>query len=218
MLIRKILLPVYVLISLSVFSQDENTLKASAKSVTAEVNFNPFSSNPININYIRLRKFIDEKHAARLGISMGYNTQTQVKDIKLSSFDFNLRPGYEIHFNGTDRLSPYYGFDIDLAIKNSKRVDNIDNNGIKEIKGAWDGFGTERGFFRVGGNILVGADYYIARRLYLGTEFGYGFQLLNFSDVVQISESGNTISETIGGSAFQIAPNFNSSIRLGFVF
>jgi hypothetical protein len=196
--------------------------KPTAKALTAEVNFNPFSSSPISINYLRLRKFISDQSAVRLGFSLGLRNQTPFENTTQSSFEINLRPGYEHHFVGTDRLSPYIGFDVDIAIKSSSFSDDrtsAQNPGqYSKISGAWDTNGTERGFTRFGANFLIGADYYVIKRLYLGIEFGYGFQVISSSDISLTPRVGTAPTPSKGGSVFQVGPNYNSSIRLGFVF
>jgi hypothetical protein len=196
--------------------------KPIAKALTAEVNFNPFSSSPVSINYLRLRKFVSEQNAVRLGFSLGLRNQTPFENTSQSSFEINLRPGYEHHFTGTERLSPYIGFDVDFAIKSSTYSDDrtsAQNPGpYSKISGAWDSNGTERGFTRLGANFLIGADYYIIKRLYLGIEFGYGFQVISSSDITLTPRVGTAPTPAKGGTVFQVGPNYNSSLRLGFVF
>lgn len=211
-----------------VFSQEAKeeqsadlSYKAHAKNLTAEVNFNPFSSAPISINYFRLRTFINDRSAVRMGFSISARNQKQIENVTQSSFEISLRPGYEHHFQGTERLSPFVGFDVDITIKSSSFSDDREvatRGPIKSVSGAWDSNGTERGFTRFGANFLVGADYYVVKRLYLGLEFGYGFQLVNSSDITVTPFSGTAGQPLKGGSTFQLGPNFNSSLRLGFVF
>lgn len=205
------------------FSQDATTdvaYKPTAGDATVEVNFNPFSSSPISINYLRFRKFVSERNAFRMGVSVGFKNQKDIENVTKSSFDINLRPGYEWHFAGTDRLSPYVGLEADFALKSSSYSDDRDaltRGSIKSISGAYDTFGTERGFLRFGANFIVGADYYIVKRLYLGLEVGYGFQSISSADIETTPFSGSVVKSK-GGSTFQLGSNFNSSLRLGFVF
>ena len=192
--------------------------KPAARNFTAEVNFNPFSSSPVSINYLRARKFLTDQKALRLGLLLGFKNQQPQDKIDQSSFEINIRPGYEWHFAGTERLSPYLGADIDVAFKTAK----YNNNGnqsvyVNSVNGAWDSNGTEHGFFRFGGNILAGVDFYLIKKLYMGVEFGYGFQLTNYSDIVVTTQGGGSTTAA-GGTNFQLGPNYNSSLRLGFVF
>jgi hypothetical protein len=215
---------VFLISSIPSYSQDSVAVikyKPIIKHFTAEVNFNPFSSAPISINYLRFRKFVSERQAVRLGLSIGFRNQKQIENVTQSSFEISLRPGYEWHFVGTDRLSPYIGLDGDFTIKSSSFSDDRDaatSGPIKGVKGAWDSNGSERGFTRLGANILVGADYYLVRKLYLGLEFGYGFLLINTADITTTFFTGSASQTVKEGSTFQIGPNFNSSLRLGFIF
>ena len=205
--------------SLSASSQD---FKPVPGDFSAEVNFSPFSSTPINISYLRFRSFNAENRAIRLGVFLGFQHDKPDTDpnndeeTTNQTIELNIRPGLEKHFEGTDRLSPYIGGELDLAFKLSRSEIEDDGNETS-IEGAWNQFGAERGFTRVGANLILGADYYIAKRVYLGTEFGFGFEFIKQSDIV--FKIGSTeIDEEKGGSTFQLGPNVNSSIRLGFNF
>lgn len=182
----------------------------------AEVNFSPFSSSPIGINYIRLRNFINDKTALRLGLFLGTNFENPDEDLTNRTYEFNVRPGMEKHFEGTKRLSPYLGGELDLALKSSKSSFD-DGTFERTIEGAWSDFGTERGFTRLGANAIAGVDFYILKGLYLGTEFGFGFEYIKQSDIVE-KNNGNEVDAIDGGSTFQAGPNVNSAIRLGFNF
>ena len=89
-----------------------------------EVNFSPLGENPIGIEGIRFRMFNSESSAIRLGFNINggkttdvvqqpYEVENGANDISKSelystskNFGFSIRPGYEKHFAGTDRLSP----------------------------------------------------------------------------------------------------------------
>lgn len=226
---KKNLFLVLLLVSSQSFAQDrqskestEQGYKANARNFTFEVNFNPFSSSPISINYLRFRKFVSSQNAWRLSGSINFRNQKPVENVTQSSFEINLRPGYEWHFLGTERLSPYVGFDVDFAVKSSSYSDDrtvTQNQGsISSISGSWDTAGTERGYTRIGSNVIIGVDYYLIRKLYLGFEIGYGFQLINSTDIIVTPRNGVPFTPTKGGTSLLIGPNYNSSIRLGFVF
>lgn len=182
----------------------------------AEVNFAPFSSSPIGLNYLRFRNFTSDNSAFRLGVFVGANIENPEEDLKNQTFELNIRPGFEKHLEGTNRISPYLGGELDLAFKTSKS--EFDDGISEEIyEGAWSNFGLERGFKRLGLNAIVGVDIYVTKALYLGTEFGFGFEYIKQSDIVY-SFDGVEVDETKGGSTFQLGPNVNSAIRLGFNF
>lgn len=213
---KLVLTSLLMLTCLMAFGQETDRKKPEAKNFTAEVNLNPFSSSPININYLRFRYFTSETSAIRIGFSAGLQKQTPAQDVTRKTFEFNIRPGYEWHLAGTERLSPYFGVEADLAIKTSSFEDTDVDAFVRKITGAWSESGTERAFTRIGLNAIIGADFYVTKRVYVGTEFGFGFQSTNFSDI-EISNSDGD-DKIKGGSDLQLGPNFNSSIRLGFVF
>ncbi|MBL7839038.1 MAG: hypothetical protein JNJ75_02750 [Cyclobacteriaceae bacterium] len=212
---KQLLVVMLVVTSLTVFSQEDRK-KPEAKSFTAEVNLNPFSSSPININYLRFRYFTSETSAVRIGFSVGAQKQTPSQELTRQTFEFNIRPGYEWHLAGTERLSPFFGVEADFAIKTSSYEDQDVDAFLKKVTGAWSESGTERAFTRFGLNAIIGADFYVAKRVYIGTEFGFGFQSTNFSNIEATYSSDKV--KIKGGSDLQVGPNFNSSIRLGFVF
>ncbi|XWN38762.1 MAG: hypothetical protein ROO71_07365 [Balneola sp.] len=204
----------FIFYSVSVKSQN---IKPEKGDWVAEVNFSPFSSSPVSINYLRARKFIENKKAFRLGVFLGADIQKPDEDQKNSTFEINIRPGIEMHFDGTEKLSPYIGGELDLAYKKSGSTFSANANQEFTIEGAWSSFGQERGFYRIGLNAIAGADFYIARQLYLGTEFGFGFEFIKQADIVE-KFNGTATNEVKGGSTFQLGPNFNSALRLGFKF
>ncbi|TXH29817.1 MAG: hypothetical protein E6Q96_02915 [Cyclobacteriaceae bacterium] len=217
MKVNSILIFLLTIISVQVLGQDDRK-KPEAKSFTAEVNLNPFSSSPININYLRFRYFTSETSAVRIGFSVSAQKQTPEEDVTRKTFEFNIRPGYEWHLAGTERLSPYFGVEADFAIKTSSFEDQDVDADTKKISGAWTTSGVERGFTRIGLNALIGADFYVTKRVYVGTEFGFGFQRTGFSDIEITDDYPFTEDKIKGGNDFELGPNFNSSIRLGFVF
>lgn len=217
-MLMKALISIFIFLALAIgsFAQDES-IKPTARKVTAEMNFDPFSGNALSINYLRFRMFRNDRAAYRMGLATSIRSEKPQTDVKRSYVELNIRPGYEKHFAGTDRLSPYIGAELDIALKNSK-ITNDGAGSFTEITGAWSDNGLERGFTRFGFNALVGADFYFARHFYVGTEFGFGFQYTKSSDI-EISLTGSTTDFTLdGGTVMQVGPNFNSSIRLGFVF
>ena len=51
----------------------------------------------------------------------------------------------------------------------------------------------------------------------MGTEVGFGFASVSNKDKETTPAVGDTVTEP-QGSTFNLGPNFNSSIRLGFLF
>ncbi len=201
--------------------------KQAAGDKSLEVNFTPLGGSPISINYIKLRSFTSEAQAYRLGVGLSMassKTATGVTaDGKTTMFDreattnITLKPGIEKHMAGTSRLSPYMGAELDLAFQmhSVKSEYEATPNSVETITTK----GTN-GYMRIGANLLAGADYYVSNKLYLGTEIGFGLQFVNQSKIkTENSLSGApAIDDQTQGSTFNIGPNFNGAIRLGFLF
>lgn len=235
-----------VLLSASTFVMAQDTpseFKPAAGANNLELNFVPLNGKPISISYIRFRRFLTPTTALRLGVGLSMATTsvdsvfasnlpanaglgvTVTDKAKTSKFGWNIRPGYEKHFAGTNRLSPYVGAELDLAGQSSKEVtptgvDASDVVGITTTKNKSKG-----GFFRVGAGVLAGFDCYITKHLYLGTEFGFGLQFVKYSKLkTEFSGSSTPVSpatqpdDVDQGSEFNLGPNFNSALRLGFIF
>ncbi len=193
-----------------------------------EVQFAPLGGNPISIGGLRFRSFMTDKTAVRATVFLGYNSSSNItqqedgttgaKELKSSNsgLTINLRPGYEMHFEGTDRLSPYVGGEVDIAIATSSDVTEVQvETEVYEntVKG-------QSGFTRFGLNAIAGVDYYVAKRLYLGTEMGFGFALTSNSTIkteTTIPGAPN-IADQNQGSSLNIGPNVLGQIRLGYLF
>jgi Putative OmpA-OmpF-like porin family len=198
-----------------------------------EVNFAPLGGNPVSMSGIRLRMFNSESSAIRIGLFVGgtsSETITQEADNDLDlletmdtdkSFDFSIRAGYEMHFAGTDRLSPYVGGEIMFGSGSttsevqSQYVDNNDPQVMTTIsKGGTSMFGV---------NLVAGVDYYIADALYLGAEIGFGFanskdkenETTYENPMDGLEASTSTLDNTKSSSW---GPNYQGTIRLGWLF
>jgi len=187
-----------------------------------EVQFSPLSNgaSPIGLNGIRLRLFNgDGTGAIRIGLNLGgssvetvntqpysqtylnQNNQTASRDFEAlldieKAFNFTIRPGYEIHFEGTDRLSPYVGAEIifgmgsETLTREFYGADKAENANRVDLLQKWE---AERKLktSTFGINAVAGVDYYIADHLYLGAELGFGFQSKRYKDAEVTLASNN---------------------------
>lgn len=204
-----------VLISLfgtSVMAQDQG-FKPKGDNWNVEVNLNPISSNPVNISYLRFRYFNSPTFAVRTGLSMSGRSENPSDEVSQSYFVLNVKPGFEKHFAGTERLSPYFGAELSVS---GKWASNYDEDSDTEITGAWSDTGYQQGYFRFGMNLLTGVDVYILKNLYIGTEIGFGMEVTNFADIY--ADPGPTDPLVEGGSFLQVGPNYNGAIRFGYIF
>lgn len=212
-----------------------------------EVQFAPLGGNPMSISGIRLRMFNSESSAIRLGLFLGGTTDKKVTAqpeqlgnnspeliTTKGTFDFAIRPGYEKHFEGTDRLSPYVGAELLFALSRStEEVENWSANNFSDLskRALWTET-TKSGSTTIGVNLVAGADFYFAESLYLGAEIGFGFQNKNEGDgTFEVSDLDayklangipqNTTVDfkpTLNGSRSGWGPNVVGQIRLGWLF
>ncbi|MBL7950811.1 MAG: hypothetical protein JNM62_03765 [Flavobacteriales bacterium] len=203
--------------------------KPAAGERTLEVNFAPLGGTPVSIGGIKYRKFSSETKAFRLALFLGHantTTTTQDEDNTLSQVELkdkesettiSIQPGIEKHFAGTERLSPYIGavLNVGYGMTNKREEQQEPNNavGAKITKG---------GSLDLGLNAVAGFDYYVANKLYLGTEIGFGVALSNdltnkisWENVTGAQDSESNVDNQ---AKFNVGPNVIGQLRLGWVF
>lgn len=203
--------------------------KQEAGDKSLEVNFTPLGGSPISINYIKLRSFTSSNMAYRLGIGVSYagdktpnglttDGNTTMFDKEMTT-NITLKPGFEKHWAGTTRLSPYWGAELDLGYQMHTLKNEYENPTQANSVETHTTKGTN-GYMRIGANLVAGADYYISSKLYMGTEIGFGVQYRGMSKIKnEDTISGYTApDDQKQGSSMNIGPNFNGAIRLGFLF
>ena len=183
-----------------------------------EVNLTPFGNSPIDGTTIKYRNFLDDDKAFRVSLTVGstsgtyayYQEGEQLGDpvspqlnLETSNTLIGIAPGYEIHFDGTDNLSPYFG--IEAYYMMGSRTDmieswgpnDLDNVGQPDVYVTWD-LTNKQAYSSLGLNLLFGADYYFSDAIYVGFEAGLGFGTTSF---------GNHTIETSDLTAFNIQFN-----------
>lgn len=197
-----------------------------SRSVTVELEFAPLGSEPLKINSLRGRYFLNESIAIRTSIFMGgnrnasisYNSDSTVTYTNTNGkFDFALRPGVEKHFALSSKLSSYVGGEFYYGYNSTRTANqtpNADNSVMttRQIQ-ASSSFGL---------NALSGTDFYFTEKFYLGVELGFGFIFKGrsvsktkyknpdpASNLVNTISKGNTTSLNWG-------PNYQGTIRIGY--
>ena len=199
---------------------EDSVFKPIAGEKTFELFINPFSPTPIKFNDVRLRKFVTDNKAYRLGGTFGFISESPNFNLNLS-----LASGIEKHFKGTKRLSPYIGGELSiLGSFSSSSIKDIGTKVTTKNSGSFSD-GSNRSMFGFGLNALVGTDFYVSKHLYLGIEAGYG---IIFNKILKnvhtvIVDGGVTTTTTIDGAnkfslGTNLGTNLNGGIRLGFVF
>ena len=228
---RKLFFITLIVLCFYSYGQDtQGSYKVSGGEKTLELQFVPFGNNPININGIRARWFSSDSKATRLNMFLGIDSDTEIiqqentdiddKELKFvnSEFAISIRPGFENHLNVSERLSPYFGMEFELAYQTfSNRTEQQNGNVVNYVKTSNE---FNSGFARLGANAIAGLDYYVAKKLYLGTEFGFGFSYTSFLPLkVKSDVDGFTEPDPLKqGSSFDLGPNVVAQIRLGYAF
>jgi opacity protein-like surface antigen len=129
----------------------------------------------------------------------------------MQTFNFAIRPGYEMHFAGTDRLSPYVGAELVYAMESSTLTrefhnsNNADDQAKPENWQTWD-MSVKNSSSTFGLNALAGVDFYFVDNFYLGAEINFGFQSTTHKDreTTASNEDAWKYSETTA----QLDPDF----------
>lgn len=215
-----------------------------------EVNFAPLGGTPVTMPGFKYRHFFSQRSAFRLGLFVGYqneNTVTQEENTnddgevtalelfdRMNMFTVNLQPGYEKHMEGTDRLSPYVGAFANIGYTSETMIEEMEFPiGASDDPDLFAGEDkTTTSTLNLGLNLVAGADYYFAKKAYLGVEIGFGFamnmDLQSKSEMTstELNDGGDTFievtDETEGNlnntNTTQIGPNVVGQIRLGWLF
>ena len=220
---KKYLLIAAAALLVAVTANSQDVFKQQGGEKNFEALFTPLGDTPIGISGIKYRSFTSASNAWRATVSFGLNTTTSYSEMgdeelesSLSEFDFNIAPGYEWHFAGTDRLSPYCGAEIGIGLGSVSSVTETFNGpeDIVELE-------TSASFFEAGAGVFTGFDFYIADNLYLGAEINFGVTIVSQGDTTTefIDEEGNIDEMTTPGSSnFSIGEDVVGAIRVGFLF
>ena len=160
-------------------------------------------------NALMLRYVINDHFTFRTGIAprvMNYRvTSTDSVGKDLVEFDstarqssISIRPGLEYHFTGTRRLDPYLALDAEMGLiggfKAGSNTKVSDTTGTSTFKRTI----TDDGGFGLGAKLSLGFNYFAAKRLALGLEYGMGIAYTatggDRQEVLQIDPTSGTAS------------------------
>ncbi len=211
--------------------------KPSAGNKTAEVNLN-FQTGTAAVGYdlpaeLRLRYFLSDNSAVRIRFGIGSNSAkssvtngTNTADITdKSGLGLLITPGYEMHFEGTSKLSPYAGAQLGIGMlgKASREVKNasVANPTPGNIVVDDTYKNTDGSILVLNLGLMMGADYYIADGVFIGGEFGLGlFGMSSTGEGEQVVKMGatTTTTKTTKSSTSELFGVTTGGVRLGFVF
>jgi opacity protein-like surface antigen len=177
---------------------------------------------------LKYRYFLSSNLAVRFGLSIdGSKEETNFSEdpdgsgsvgtLVEKSSSWEVAPGIEYHFAGTDRLSPYVG--LALSIGGGK-----DTETCTECDGSdyFEDYSEETvtPFSSFGVGLLAGADFYFAENFFVGAEFGYQINSETEKDsetVTTIDGDSNTTVD-LGGKSSSNGFGATAAIRLGWRF
>jgi hypothetical protein len=148
---RNIIIILTVLISITAFSQIEKPSEGTIYEVMFMPNLDGadmFSLNDPLVGHIMRRTFNDANSVTRWKAHFSYASIDGVDD---DDMVLGLQYGKEKHHNGSSRLATYTGWQAGLLYTD---INGDDSTAIS-------------------GGLFVGANYYIANNLYIGTEIDY---------------------------------------------
>lgn len=204
--------------------------KPSSGSITTEIGLSSVLGTPVTAGnpagvpqgVLRGRYFLSEGMALRasFGVGMGSTTTTlaNTEETVTKTTGFALGAGIEKHLAGTSKLSPYLGAELGFGIASgSTEVTNL--GGTAGDKQTTTGGGTSN--LRL--NAMIGADYWIVEKVYIGAELGINlFGSSTVADTeVETTAGGATNKVTIkgnSGSNFGINPAALGMVRIGLLF
>ncbi|MFN7313489.1 MAG: hypothetical protein ACK5UI_08405 [Bacteroidota bacterium] len=239
---KLILSAAFVALGVAAFAQ-----KPAAGDKTAEVNFTGFGLNSFNygagtgnlaIPELRFRYFMSDKMAIRARVGLGSTSETVKEktggaspiDLEAKSsqgFGLTLSPGVEFHFEGTSKLSPYYGAQLGIGFQTGGSLTVTNATGWTR-GGGFTGIAKDDKLERTGQStfglnlgVFMGADYYITDAVFVGGEFGLGlFNMTSTGEGEDKETIGGTTTTTKTGteSTFDLFGVTSGNVRLGFRF
>ena len=186
-------------------------------------------SNLFSAPTLKGRFFFKDNMAIRLGVGMNFSKVSQdyyenadgtggVGTIEISSALYTLKPGFEYHMGSYEKFSPYVGAEITIGLGSDK----TERTNVGPF-GSYDSDYSETAessLFNYQTNVLAGMDYYFAKNVYFGAEFGIGYSLSsNKGEERTITTGGVTTIEKGGDrSTAGFANNAVGGLRLGWRF
>lgn len=239
----------FIIISASSIAQDEDTLnlyKPDAKDFGAMINVSGLISNIsaqpqndlLNSSALLIRYKINENFTFRTGVGpqiMRVNqTNTDSIGQDLVEYDstasqsmVSIFPGIEYHLEGTKRLDPYLVGELELGLIGRLDIGAVENTSDTTGTSKVTRTISEDGGFALGARVRLGMNYFIAKNLFFGVEYGMGVSSRitggDREDVIQIEpvSGASTVIRDLSSSRtnnllFAVDPMVN--ITFGYFF
>ncbi len=179
---------------------------AEAGDIQTSVSFRPlangqdgkemFENVGINASY-----FLTDKDAIRVNLNFGSDSGKE-NDVKNSQTDFGFAVGYENHFKTYDRIDLFAGVEAGFATRSRK----------------YAGHKVEGGYTSFGAGIFTGINFYVYKKLYIGTEIGFNYAHYNYNKYDAQDYEGNWVKVDPKTSNNSIKFEVEPMLKLGWTF
>ena len=198
--------------------------------VASGVSSNKFDLSTVGV--LKGRYFFQDDLALRLSLGLSSPSVKSTLEETNHSLENKYRAttlyfglGVEKHFTGTDRLSPYVGAELHVGSyttnaesNDTRTVGTIVTKTNQQIKAAPG--------FTFGGGLFLGADYYIAPKVFLGLEAGLNidaYSLGKTTNITTINVTGQPTQTTDNSgktkfSGSSLSTDLQVGFKNGFVF
>lgn len=156
--------------------------------VLIEITGSPFDgSTLLSFGSFRARYAVTDRIVPRLGFNMDMDSQQPSPDLVTSTFEYTVAPGCEYHLAIEGSFRTYAALDVIVGQRTSKRESTTESSVSGSTSSADNitssSYIANRGHFKLGVGLGVGADYYFSSRFYIGTEIGFQLVRENKSEI-----------------------------------
>lgn len=122
---------------------------------------------------------------------------------------FSINPGVSYVFDGTDKLSPYVGGELEFGITSTKKTDESEHN--KTVTK------NENGFNTFGVAAVSGFNFYFAKNIFIGAEVKLGVEM-QIDKKPSVESDGKTTKTETKSHDLVFQPQAVPTLRLGWAF
>lgn len=122
---------------------------------------------------------------------------------------FSVNPGVSYVFDGTDKLSPYVGGELEFGITSTKNTDESEHN--KTVTK------NENGFNTFGVAAVSGFNFYFAKNIFIGAEVKLGVEM-QIDKKPSVEADGKTTKTETKSHDLVFQPQAVPTLRLGWAF
>lgn len=235
---KKVLLAALLLSSMAINAQEaadstaateeqnvSNEFKVDPGKFMAEIGFSPVSGTYDDVNLIggQLRGIyvVSEKIEIKLGLGFGVNKEAAESGVgdtwsksTSSTSRLSINPGFNYLFEGTKKLEPYIGAELEFGTTSNKTVNETSTTKITN-KNQTGGFNT------FGLMALTGFNYFFAKNIFVGAEIGLGFgvnvQKGSYTETVTDGKTEKAEND-VEAHTTDFSPVVTPTLRLGWAF